>query len=179
MHAAQYIPDAEFEPAPPGARVRLTTLLSAVVLFMVITVVVVSMARDSNPPPRPAFGAIGAIPVAVVLIFFAGKVRRYRLAGGELRVEFLFRTVRFPLAGLVGATVDREAMRGAWKLYGNDGLGAVSGRYRSKRLGPFRAYLTDVEHAVVLRWSAGCVVISPQQHSYFVEAVRKRAGLSS
>ena len=87
--------------------------------------------------------------------------------------------MRFPLAGLVGATVDREAMRGAWKLYGNDGLGAVSGRYRSKRLGPFRAYLTDVEHAVVLRWSAGCVVISPQQHSYFVEAVRKRAGLSS
>ena len=86
--------------------------------------------------------------------------------------------MRFPLAGLVSASPDREALRGAWKMRGNDGLGAVAGRFRSKRLGAFRAYLTDAEHAVVLRWPDRCVVISPEQHSWFIETVRKRAGLS-
>jgi hypothetical protein len=68
-------------------------------------------------------------------------------------------------------------MRHAWKVHGNDGLGAVAGRFRNKRLGAFRAYLTDTEHAVVLRWPDRCLVISPQQDSFFLEAVRKRAGL--
>jgi hypothetical protein len=63
-------------------------------------------------------------------------------------------------------------------MWGDDGLGAVTGRFRSRRLGAFRACLTDAEHAVVLRWPDRCLVISPQQHSFFVEAVRKRAGLS-
>ena len=73
---------------------------------------------------------------------------------------------------------DRKALRGARKLVGNDGLGAISGRFRSKHLGPFRAYVTDPDHAVVLRWPDRCLVISPDQHSCFVETLRKRAGLS-
>ena len=78
----------------------------------------------------------------------------------------------------VTAFLARQPMRHAWKLYGNDGLGAYSGRFRSRRLGAFRAYLSDAERAVVLRWPDRCVVISPEQPSYFLEAVRKRAGLS-
>ena len=178
MSAAQYVPDAEFAPAPAGARVRLATLLSVVIAFLATTVAIVFLLRDHNPPPRPVFGVIGVIPVAFALSLFASRIRRYRLVGGELLVVFRFRTVRFPLAGLVSATPDREAMRRAWKVYGNDGLGAISGRFRSKHLGAFRAYLTDTEHAVVLRWPERCVVISPQQHSFFVETVCRRTGLS-
>jgi hypothetical protein len=178
MAAAQYLPDAEFAPAPAGARVRLATMLSSVVVVLAIVAAVVLMARDRHPPPRPVFGAVAVIPVAFALAVFAGRMRRYRLVGGELRMEFLFRTVRFPLAGLVSATADREAMRHAWRMYGNDGLGGISGRFRSKRLGFFRAYLTDPEHAVVLRWPGRCLVISPDHPSSFIEAVRKRAGLS-
>jgi hypothetical protein len=111
-------------------------------------------------------------------VLWASLIRRYRLAGEELLVERRLRTVRIPLAGLISASIDRDAMRHAWKMYGNDGLGAFSGRFRSRRLGAFRAYLTDAERAVVLRWPDRCVVISPEQPSYFLEAVRKRAGLS-
>jgi len=63
-------------------------------------------------------------------------------------------------------------------MNGNNGLGAIVGRFRSKRLGASRVFLTDAEHAVVMRWPDRCLVISPDQHSYFVEAVRKRAGLA-
>jgi hypothetical protein len=153
-------------------------LLSGVVVFLAIVVSLVLMARDRNRPPLPVFGFVGVIPAAFALTFFAGRIRRYRLVGGELRIEFLFRTLRFPLPGLSGVAADREAMRHAWKVYGNEGLGSISGRFRSKRLGRFRAYLTDAEHAVVLRWPDRCLVVSPQQHAFFAEAVGKRAGLS-
>ena len=177
MPAAQYMPDAEFAAALPGARVRLATLLAAVVTFLTTAAAIVLMLRDHNPPPRPVFFAIGAVPAVFALFWFAARIRRYRLVDGELRIELPLRTVRFPLSGLVSVTPDREALRGAWKMSGNDGLGVISGRFRSKRLGAFRAYLTDAEHAVVLRWPDRCLVISPHQHSYFIETVRKRAGL--
>ncbi len=179
MNSPKYIPDAEFAPAPPGTRVRLTTLCSFVAVFLAITVVLVMVLKDQHPPPGPVVGGIGLVPVAFSVGWFLSRIRHYRLVGNELRVELALRTVRFPLEGLIRVDPDREAMHRAWRTCGNDGLGAISGRFRSKRLGAFRAYLTDVEHAVVLRWADRCVVISPHPHSYFVEAVRKRAGLSS
>jgi hypothetical protein len=177
MPADRFIPDAAFAPAPAGARVRLRRLLAAVSVVLATLVVAVVMMRDRQPPPL-VFAVAGFAPAILGLSWWATRIRLYRLVGGELRIELQFRTMRFPLAGLVSATPDREAMSHAWKMWGNDGLGAVTGRFRSKRLGAFRACLTDAEHAVVLRWPDRCLVISPQQHSFFVEAVRKRAGLS-
>lgn len=177
MSTDRFVPDAEFEPAPAGTRVRLATLLSAVVVVLASVVAAVVMLHDRQVP-RPVFAVVAIAPAVMALSWFAARIRRYRLVGKELLVELRFRTVRFPLAGLVSASPDREAMRRAWKVSGNDGLGAVAGRFRSKRLGAFRAYLTDAEHAVVLRWHDRCLVISPKQHSYLIEAVRKRAGLS-
>ncbi len=154
------------------------TLLSFVAVVIVGTVVVVLMLQERRPPPWPVFVASGIAPVIVAAIWFTARIERYRVVDEELRIELPFRTVRFSLAGLQGATPDREALRGARKIVGNDGLGAISGRFRSKRLGRFHAYVTDAEHAVVLRWPGRCLVISPQHPSLFVETVRKRAGLS-
>ncbi len=172
------IPDAEFAPASIGARVRIITLLSFVAVVIVGTVVVVLTLQERRPPPWPVWVASGIAPVIVAAIWFTARIHCYRLAAAELRIELPFRTVRFPLEGLKEVTPDRHAFHGARKIVGNDGLGAISGRFRSKHLGAFRAYLTDPEHAVVLRWPDRCVVISPDQHAWFIETVRKRAGLS-
>jgi hypothetical protein len=179
MPAAQYLSDADFAPAPAGTRVRLTTLLTVVVIIMATAVLIVMLLRDRHRPPLPVCIAIGGVaPVSMALSWIAARIRRYRLVGEELWIELPFRTARFPLAGLVSALQDRDALRGAWKMNGNNGLGAIVGRFRSKRLGASRVFLTDAEHAVVMRWPDRCLVISPDQHSYFVEAVRKRAGLA-
>jgi len=177
MPSAKSIPDASFAPAPAGFRVRLAILLSAVIVVLAGVVLTVMVLRDPHTP-RAVVACAGVGPVVMAAVLWAARIRRYRLAGDELLVELRFRAVRFPLAGLVSAVADREAMRHAWKVYGNDGLGAYSGRFRSRRLGPFRVYLTDAERAVVLRWPDRCLVISPDQPSYFLDAVRKRAGLS-
>jgi hypothetical protein len=177
MSANRYLPDASFAPALAGTRVRFGILLSAVISVLAGGVLVVLVLRDPHAP-RAVLALAGAAPAMLAAVLWASRIQRYRLSGEELLVELRFRTVRFPLAGLISASIDPEAMRHAWKLYGNDGLGAYSGRFRSRRLGAFRAYLSDAERAVVLRWPDRCVVISPEQPSYFLEAVRKRAGLS-
>ena len=178
MPQARFIPDAEFASAPIGTRVRFATLLSFVAVVVVATVVPVLMLETRHPPPWPVFLMTGIAPVIIAAIWFTARIQRYRVAETELQVELPFRTVRFPLDGLKDVTPDREALRGARKIAGNGGLGAISGRFRSKRLGWFRVYVTDGERAVILRWPDRCVVISPDQHSWFVETVRKRAGLS-
>jgi hypothetical protein len=178
MPQARFIPDAEFAPAPIGTRVRMMTLLSIVAVVVVATVVPVLMLEARHRPPWPAFLTTWIAPVVVAIVWFTTRIRRYRMVEAELQVELTFRTVRFPLEGLKDVTPDREALRGARKIIGNDGLRAISGRFRSKRLGRFHAYVTDGERAVVLRWPDRCVVISPDQPSWFIETVRKRAGLS-
>jgi hypothetical protein len=177
MPPDRFLPDAEFAPALIGARIRFTTLLSAVVVVIVAVVVPVLILRERHPPPWPAFVAAWIAPVVLAVVWFLGRIRCYRMVEDELRIELPFRTVRFSLAGLQSVTPDRDALRRKFKIAGNDGLGSISGRFRSKHLGPFRAYVSDGEHAVVLRWPDRCLVISPQQHSLFVEVVRKRAGL--
>jgi len=177
MTASRYEPDAVFEPASAGTRVRLGTMLALVMGALVPLVLLVVILKERRPPHWLAFIAPGIAPAVLAAVWSTSRIRRYRVTGGELRVELPLRTVRFPLAGLVSAVPDRTALRGARKIAGNDGLGAVTGRFRSRQLGRFRAYLTDVEHAVVLRWPDRCLVISPQHHSLFVEAVRRRAGL--
>lgn len=178
MPQARFIPDAEFAPAPIGARVRMRTLLFIVAVVAVTVAAPMMMQQEPHPPPWPAYLAVGVAPVVLTGIWFTTRIRRYRVVEAELQVESPLRTVRIPLEGLQDVVPDREALRGARKLAGNNGLGVISGRFRSKRLGSFRAYVTDPEHAVVLRWPDRCVVISPDQHSWFIETVRKRAGLS-
>ena len=173
------MPDAEFAPAPPGARVRLTTLLSVVAVVILGAVIAVLVAREPHPPPWPVFLVAGIAPAIVALLCVTARIQCYRVAGKELQIKLPLRLVRFPLVGLQSATPDRESLRGARKIIGNDGLRAISGRFRSKRLGRFHAYVTDPEHAVVLRWADRCLVISPQQPSLFIETARKRAGLAA
>jgi hypothetical protein len=178
MPAPRFQPDAVFDPAPAGTRVRLATLLTFVAVALVALVVPVLMLQERHPPPWPAFITVELAPVVAAAIWFTARIRRYRVVGEELRVELPLRIVRYSLAGLQSVTADREALRRMLKVAGNAGLGSINGRFRSKHLGPFRAYATDSEHAVVLRWLDRSLVISPQQPSLFVEAVRKRAGLS-
>ena len=178
MPGSRFQPDAVFEPAPPDTRVRLATTLAFVIVVLAMATVTVAMLRERQPAPWPVLLLPPGILAVFAVIWHGSRVRRYRLTAEQLQVERTFRTLRFPLAGLASATADPLAMRGALKVAGNDGLGAVAGRFRSKRIGKFRAYLTDREHAVVLRWPDHCLVISPQQHSLFLADVRRRAGLN-
>ena len=181
MPASRFQPDAVFKPAVAGTRVRLATMVSSVVvgvMAVVVPVVVLTLNQhERHPPPWPVAFAPVVVVAVLAVVWVTARIRCYRVTAEELRVELPLRTVRFALAGLQSVAPDPGALRGARRIMGNDGVGAVSGRFRSKHLGWFRVYLTDVEHAVVLRWPDRCLVISPQQHSWFVDTLRRRLDL--
>ena len=174
MPGPRHLPDRDFAPAPLGGRVRLLTWLSVGIFVVIEVVIVVLLLPERRPPPWPMWPVLLGAPAIVFVIWYGALVRRYRLLGDEIVVERAWLTARLPLAGLTTVESDREALRGAWKIMGNDGLGAYAGRFRSRKLGKFRAYVSDPDCAVVLRWPDRCLVVSPAQPSEFIDAVRAR-----
>ena len=161
-------------PAPIGMRVRVVTLLVFLLLGGVTLFHAVQPAAVPGAAASPWVGLIGpGVGLLVVVpILCSARVRGYRLAGADLHVLRHGRVNRYSLAGLVAVEVDRAVMRDAVKIWGNDGLGAVTGRFRHKRFGRFTALLTDSDSAVVLRWPGRCLVISPDRPQDFVELCR-------
>ena len=61
-----------------------------------------------------------------------------------------------------------DAMRGSIRTFGNGGAFSFSGFYYNKRLGSYRAFVTDPRRAVVLRYATRRVVLSPAAPDDFV-----------
>lgn len=167
--------------APVGQRVRLATRL-CFVLLGVVAVADMGLALWLRRLPRGVW-SLGLVPLILAVILvpvtLLAQIRGYRLTRDELVVLRRNRENRFALAGLQSADVDREAMAWSIKVFGNDGLGAITGRYRNKRLGAYQALVTDRERAVVLRWPDRCLVVSPERPEEFAAEIRRRAGVRS
>ncbi|MBP6506481.1 MAG: hypothetical protein KA257_02855 [Opitutaceae bacterium] len=171
--------DPVFFSAPAGSRVRVFTwlgfgLIAAFVAFNGL------LAREMRAPPRQFWPMVLApgIGLAVVIpVILHAWVRGYRLVAGELQVMRLGRINRFALAGLERAEFAPRAMQGARKTWGNDGMGAITGTFRSEALGKFEVIATDLGRTVVLQWSDHRLVVSPGDPEKFAENVRAMAGL--
>jgi hypothetical protein len=173
MPGPRYQPDRDFAPAPLGGRVRFITWL-CVASVVVVDATIAAVVLLQRHPPWPVWPGLILGPAIMGAVWYGALVRRYRLREDEIVIERVWLTARLPLAGLMAVESDREALRGAWKIMGNDGLGAYAGRFRSKKLGNFRAYVSDPDYAVVLRWPDHCLVISPAQTGEFTDALRAR-----
>jgi hypothetical protein len=169
---------AEFG-APVGGKLRWSTRL---LVAMVIAIAIVDgWLAFSGLVPGPARWLLLGSPALVGGVLYAvwwySRILGYQLESGELVVLRPNREKRIALAGLVSAEADPKAMDWSIKVWGNDGLGAITGRFRNRRLGAYEALVTDRERAVVLRWPDRCLVVSPDRPEEFVRALRARAGL--
>lgn len=165
--------EQRFEPAPVCLRVR---LISAFSLggSAISGALIYALLPEARQLPFIVALAV-AMPFYIGLLWLLARIRYYSLAGGELRVRRLLYSPRFELEGLQAVERVAEPMKGARKLLGNDGLGAISGRFKSRERGGFRVYLTDTESAVLLRWKDGrAVVLSPEKTQAFVDTLKKR-----
>jgi hypothetical protein len=127
-------------------------------------------------PPRPAGVrvAVAALPLAIVLGCLLFAVRGYVLTDRELLIQRLGWVNRWPLARLQSVTVDPQAMRGSLRLWGNGGLFAFCGWFRNRKLGIYRAFATDPQRSVVLRFGPRTIVITPDNPTEFVHAIQSR-----
>jgi hypothetical protein len=161
--------------APWSRSLRITTTISLLVLLSVVVV-----ATLLGPRLLPLRLGVAGLPALVVLAALPFMVRGYLLTDKEIEVQRLgWRTV-LPLAGLVAVTGEPEGLRGSMRLFGNGGLFAVSGWFWNRRIGRFRAYVTDPGRAVLLRYRDGRqVVLTPHDVQHFIVRARTLAGLGT
>jgi hypothetical protein len=153
----------EFE-APWGTALKLMSTAASLVLIAIPGFLLLDGSR-----PLPEMAAAVALPLVVLGGTLMYTVRGYSLSGDTLKVRRLFWNTRVDLAGLRSATVCPDAMKGAVRVFGNGGLFSFSGRFRSRRLGSFKAFVTDVSACVVLVTGRDTVVISPGSPERFAE----------
>ncbi len=151
-------------PAPWGKLLIGMTVFSSAILVGV-AVLLWRVARE----PAGAGIALGGLCLAVLLGGMLFAVRGYRLDGAHLYVQRPLWETDVDLRELESAEIDPGAMQGSWRTFGNGGLFSFSGWYRNKKLGSYRAFVTDFGNAVILRMAHRAVVLSPGDPEAFIE----------
>jgi hypothetical protein len=154
---------------------RLLIVLSVLSCALLAGLPVAFLVAIPHPKLRGALGGIilaaNLLTLGVAALFV---IRGYVLEGGELRVRRLLWDTRVPLATLRSAYVDPEAMKASLRLFGNGGLFSISGLFRNRALGNYRAWATDPALAVVLRLDGRTVVVTPESPAVFLAELRGR-----
>lgn len=102
-------------------------------------------------------------------------IRGYEIEPNVLAIRRLLWTTRLSLSGLQSATAEPNAMRGSLRLCGNGGLFSITGWYRNRALGNYRAFVTHLKKTVVLRFANRTVVVSPEKPEQFAAEISQFA----
>jgi len=164
---------AEFS-APWSRSLRLVTICSAALLLSLALAGLLLGPRRSLIWGMAMIGA----PLVVLVGALPFMVRGYVLTESRIEVLRLGWSTVLPLAGLAAVNGEPQGLRGSLRLFGNGGLFAISGWFWNRRIGRFRAYATDPERAVLLRYRDGTkIVVTPHDVQHFIVRVRNLAGL--
>lgn len=116
-----------------------------------------------------------ASPVLFALIALGGAlcaVRGYVLSDEFLTIRRLGWESQFALRELQQVAGDSEALLRAWRILSVGGLFSYTGIYWSRTLGRFRVYANDPARSVVLYFTHGKVVITPDDPQRFILRTR-------
>lgn len=111
---------------------------------------------------------LGWVGPLVVLACLPFMVRGYGITDDAILIRRLFWTTRLRRADLRSAEIIPRAMKGSLRTFGNGGAFSFTGWYWNRSLGGYRAYVTDLNRTVVLRFWHRTVVISPGDPENFV-----------
>ena len=155
---------------------RLTTAASVAVLLIVALVGVLSGPRQLWWWPVVMVG----VPLALLIGTLPFMVRGYVLTPDSIQVRRLGWNTTLPLLGLAAVSGVPDGLRGSLRLFGNGGLFCISGWFWNRRLGRFRAYATDQDRAVLLRYQNGNqIVVTPHDVQHFIVRVKTLANLTA
>lgn len=158
--------------APWGTALRLATSFAAVIL---LAMPVIAFFAEGRSDPI-VVSTMVVLPLLVLGIGSLFMIRSYEIEGRTLVAQRLLWRSSIPLDGLQSAEPDPEAMKYSLRIFGNGGLFVFAGRFRSKKLGDYRAWATDPGRAVVLRWENHTWVVTPDRPQEFADALQRFIG---
>jgi len=116
-----------------------------------------------------------AISICTLILLFLGAllfiIRGYTISGNTLYVHRLIWNSRIDLSGLVSVEINPEAMSYSIRTFGIGGLFSISGLFRNKTLGSYRAYATDPKRAVILKYKKRTIVVTPDRPDVFAARI--------
>lgn len=148
----------EFKVAPATATTKLLILGMLCWMIFVFSV-------PPKHPPTPIifiFLSFGAVQ------FLIQRVVSYRVTTDTISIHRHLWDVSLPRKDLLSATWDPTAFDDTTWPYSNHRNCSYVGRCSSRRLGSFRAYVSDRKNSVVLRFSDKTIVVSPQTPEAFI-----------
>jgi len=161
--------------APWSRSLRVLTT-AAVALLLALVLIGVLVGPRQSWVWRMAMVGVPLLVLAGSLLFM---VRGYVLTESQIEVQRLGWSTVLPFAGLAAVSGEPQGLQGSLRLFGNGGLFGISGWFWNRRIGRFRAYATDPERAVLLRYRDGRkVLVTPHDVQHFIVRVRNLAGLS-
>jgi len=150
---------------------RSLVIVSALATALCLGLTLFEWSTITRPPLGiPAFW-IGLLPLALVIGCALFTIRGYALTPDTLLIHRLLWSTRVSLAELLSAEYLPGAMRGSIRTCGNGGFFSVTGLYWSRLLGSYRAFVTDLQRTVVLRFPGRTLVLSPESPEEFVRVV--------
>ena len=144
-------------------------------VLIVVSAVITGVCLVAGFAVGRALPGVGVAVLAMPVVAALFSVRGYTLNPGMLLVKRLLWNTEVPLRGLRSADADPTLLAGSWRTFGNGGFFSFSGWFYSKTLGKYRAFVTNHDDTVVLRFSDRTVVISPSPADEFATQVMTAA----
>jgi hypothetical protein len=160
-------------PAPWGRPLKIMSWIGSAICLGVSGLSFFSMSQVPVSKCIPV--AVACVPLSILLIAAFFAVRSFQISGNSLLIRRLGWTTRVSLDRLVSIEHDPTAMKGSIRTFGNGGIFSFSGRFGNRKLGSYRAYVTDTKNSVVIRLATGVIVVSPDSPGRFVDAVKALA----
>ena len=151
--------------APWGIKITCMTLAVSLLLLGISTYLLFAD-RGNNIYGLRIYG-----PMLILLGALLFIIRGYTISGNTLLVHRLIWNSRIDLSGLVSVEINPEAMSYSIRTFGNGGLFSISGLFRNKTLGSYRAYATDPKRAVVLKYKKRTIVVTPDRPDVFAARI--------
>ena len=146
--------------APWGVSLRLITGFTVLILVCVPIIGLCTGPRDAHAWYLWYFPMV-ALPLAILIISAFFSIRGYVLTHDSLLIRRVGWESKVNLSGLVSVEADPRAMAHSIRTFGNGGLFSITGKFRNKKLGPYRAFATDPNKSVILRFNSRVVVVTP------------------
>lgn len=160
-----------FEAAPLTLKLKAISVFASAVLAAIMLTAPGFVLHPGQAPAQAVIAVLLAGPPIIIATALLFVVRGYELDGAVLGVRRLLWTTRVPIDGLQRAWHDPKAMQRSTRIFGNSGLFSVTGHFRNRTLGSYRAFVTDPARAVAIRLAARVIVVSPADPAALVAAL--------
>ncbi|MEM8856785.1 MAG: PH domain-containing protein [Chloroflexota bacterium] len=120
-----------------------------------------------------------AFLIAFPVVLLGGSalfiIRRYEVTDEFIEVVRIIGRKKYRIDNIESVEADPTLMDLSIRTFGNGGMFSISGFFRNRRLGSYRAFVSNKSNAVVMHRKKGSpIVVSPDDPDAFVKEISSR-----